>query len=99
MLGDVEAEFFTQVQQLVHGGREPEIRAPATLDALDALAKAGRLEPDVASAIAAAYRDLRTAEHRIQMTDDRQEHRLPSDPAALESLAMLDGRSGVTGWR
>jgi len=26
-----EAEFFTQVQQLVHGGREPALRAPATL--------------------------------------------------------------------
>jgi glutamine synthetase adenylyltransferase len=33
-----EAEFFTQVQQLVHGGREPALRAPATLDALAALA-------------------------------------------------------------
>jgi glutamate-ammonia-ligase adenylyltransferase len=36
-----EAEFFTQVQQLVHGGREPELRAPATLDALDALSRSG----------------------------------------------------------
>ena len=87
-----EAEFFTQVQQLVHGGREPELRAPATLDALEALAKAGRLEPDVARSIADAYRALRTAEHRIQMMEDRQEHRLPTDPAALEAVAMLDGR-------
>src|SRR4030095_7832465 len=71
-----DAEFFTQVQQLIHGGREPELRAPATLDALDALAKAARLETDVASAIADGYRALRTAEHRIQMIDDRQEHRL-----------------------
>jgi len=86
-----EAEFFTQVQQLVHGGREPELRAPATLDALDALAKAGRLEADVATAIGDAYRALRTAEHRIQMIEDRQEHRLPTDPAALEAIALLDG--------
>ena len=87
-----EAEFFTQVQQLVHGGREPELRVPATLEALPALAAAGRLEPEVATAIADAYRALRTAEHRIQMIDDRQEHRLPTDPVALEAVARLDGR-------
>ena len=86
-----EAEFFTQVQQLVHGGREMELRAPATLDALAALARAGRLEAEVAHAIGDAYRILRTAEHRIQMIDDRQEHRLPADPDALEAIARLHG--------
>ncbi|MCL6699393.1 bifunctional [glutamine synthetase] adenylyltransferase/[glutamine synthetase]-adenylyl-L-tyrosine phosphorylase [Sphingomonas sp. NSE70-1] len=86
-----EAEFFTQVQQLVHGGREPELRAPATLDALAALARTGRLEAEVAQAIGDAYRMLRTAEHRIQMIDDRQEHRLPADSEALEAVARLHG--------
>jgi glutamate-ammonia-ligase adenylyltransferase len=86
-----EAEFFTQVQQLIHGGREPELRAPATLDALEALASSGRLEADVARAIGDAYRALRTAEHRIQMIDDRQEHRVPVDPEALGAVARLGG--------
>jgi glutamate-ammonia-ligase adenylyltransferase len=90
-----EAEFFTQVQQLIHGGREAELRAPATLDALDALAKAGRIEAEVAADIGEAYRALRTAEHRIQMIDDRQDHRLPLDPNALEAIARLDGRTGA----
>lgn len=90
-----EAEFFTQVQQLVHGGREPQLRAPATLDALAALAEADRLEADVAKAIAEAYRSLRTAEHRVQMIDDRQEHRLPMDRAALEAVARLNGSETV----
>ena len=90
-----EAEFFTQVQQLVHGGREPELRAPATLDALKVLAGTGRLEADVAKSIAESYRALRTIEHRIQMIDDRQEHRLPADPVALEAVARLDGRAGA----
>ena len=86
-----EAEFFTQVQQLIHGGREPELRAPATLDALDVLAKSGRLEAEVAASIAQAYRALRTAEHRVQMIEDRQEHRLPADVAGLEAVARLSG--------
>ncbi len=89
-----EAEFFTQVQQLIHGGREPALRAPATLDALSALSAAGRLDPAVAATTATAYRALRTAEHRIQMIDDQQLHRLPVDPAALDNLAALDGRDG-----
>ncbi|HVF37857.1 MAG TPA: bifunctional [glutamine synthetase] adenylyltransferase/[glutamine synthetase]-adenylyl-L-tyrosine phosphorylase [Sphingomicrobium sp.] len=91
-----EAEFFTQVQQLIHGGREPQLRAPATLDALAALSEGGRLDKDVADNIAAAYRALRTAEHRVQMIDDKQEHRLPADPAALEAVALLDGQESAS---
>ncbi|WP_310467034.1 bifunctional [glutamine synthetase] adenylyltransferase/[glutamine synthetase]-adenylyl-L-tyrosine phosphorylase [Sphingomonas sp.] len=91
-----EAEFFTQVQQLVHGGREPALREPATLDALAALAAAGRLEPDVAKAIGDGYRRLRTVEHRVQMIDDQQTHRLPLEPDALEQVAALDGLDSST---
>jgi [glutamine synthetase] adenylyltransferase / [glutamine synthetase]-adenylyl-L-tyrosine phosphorylase len=87
-----EAEFFTQVQQLVHGGRDPSLRAASTLDALAALTAAGRLEPAIAAHIGDGYRALRTAEHRVQMIDDRQEHRLPSTGAALDQVAHLDGR-------
>lgn len=87
-----EAEFFTQVQQLVHGGREPGLRAPATLDALAVLAAAGRLDEQEAAAIGHAYRALRTAEHRVQMIDDRQEHRLPIGEA-LEAVARLGGHA------
>ena len=86
-----EAEFFTQVQQLIHGGREPGLREPATLDALAVLAREGRLEADVAEGIAAAYRRLRTVEHRVQMIADQQTHRLPVDPDDLEAAAGLDG--------
>jgi glutamate-ammonia-ligase adenylyltransferase len=86
-----EAEFFAQVQQLIHGGREPELRAPATLDALAVLARGGRLERDVADGFAAAYRRLRDTEHRLQMIADQQTHRLPVDPAELDAVARLDG--------
>lgn len=86
-----EAEFFTQVQQLIHGGRDDTLRAPATLDALAALQAAGQLEPEVAAAIGEGYRALRTAEHRIQMVADRQEHRLPESESELDNLAALSG--------
>jgi glutamate-ammonia-ligase adenylyltransferase len=86
-----EVEFFTQIHQLIHGGREPELRAPATLDALAALAKAGRIGAADAAALAEAYRLLRTVEHRLQMVDDRQTHSLPADADALDNVARLHG--------
>ena len=89
-----EIEFFAQVHQLIHGGREPVLRAPATLDALAALAGAGLISGDEAETLAQAYRLLRTIEHRLQMVEDRQTHTLPADPGALDNVARLHGLGG-----
>jgi glutamate-ammonia-ligase adenylyltransferase len=86
-----EVEFFTQIHQLIHGGRLPSIRAPATLDALAALAEAGLIPAEDAETLAHAYRMLRTVEHRLQMVDDQQTHRLPADPEPLDNVARLAG--------
>jgi glutamate-ammonia-ligase adenylyltransferase len=86
-----EVEFYAQIHQLIHGGRDAGLRAPATRDALAALAGAGWIDPGDAAALTAAYTDLRTIEHRLQMVDDRQTHSLPSDAAALENVARLHG--------
>ena len=86
-----EVEFFVQVHQLIHGGREPGLRVPATLEALAALAKAGRIGAGDAAALGAAYRLLRTIEHRLQMIDDRQTHSLPAGATELDTVARLHG--------
>ncbi|TFI58054.1 bifunctional [glutamate--ammonia ligase]-adenylyl-L-tyrosine phosphorylase/[glutamate--ammonia-ligase] adenylyltransferase [Sphingomonas parva] len=86
-----EVEFFAQIHQLIHGGREPGLRQPATLDALAALAEAGRITADDAEVMAEAYRLYRTIEHRLQMVDDRQTHSLPKDAEALDNVARLHG--------
>ena len=86
-----EVEFFAQIHQLIHAGREPRLRAPATLDALAALAEAGRVERDTADQLAGAYRLYRTIEHRLQMVDDMQTHSLPRSPDALDNVARLHG--------
>jgi [glutamine synthetase] adenylyltransferase / [glutamine synthetase]-adenylyl-L-tyrosine phosphorylase len=86
-----EVEFFTQAQQMIHGGREPGLRAPATLDALAALSAAGHLDAKLAGDLADAYRLHRTIEHRLQMIDDQQTHRLPVEPKALDAVARLYG--------
>lgn len=89
-----EVEFFIQIHQLIHGGRDPGLRAPATLEALAALAQAGQIPADDAAVLGGAYRLLRTVEHRLQMVEDRQTHSLPEDPAALDGVARLHGLSG-----
>ena len=87
-----EVEFFVQIQQMIHGGRDPLLRRPATLDAIAALEQAGHLEPDAARSLADAYRLLRTVEHRVQMVDDAKTHLLPMNAEALDNVARLDGR-------
>ena len=86
-----EVEFFAQIQQMIHGGRDRSVRMPATLDALQALHRAGRLDEADADALAQAYRLLRTIEHRVQMVDDAQTHLLPLDRQALDGVAQLHG--------
>jgi glutamate-ammonia-ligase adenylyltransferase len=86
-----EVEFFVQIQQMIHGGRDGSVREPATLDAIEVLLAAGRLEEEAARDLAEAYRSLRTIEHRVQMVEDAQTHLLPADQAALDNVAGLDG--------
>ena len=86
-----EVEFFAQIHQLIHGGREPALRTSATRDALAALAAAGRIDAGEAAALTEAYTLLRTIEHRVQMIDDRQTHALPAAGEPLDRVARLHG--------
>lgn len=86
-----ECEFFAQIHQLIHGGRDPSLRTPATVDALRALADAGHIGADEADTLINAYRLYRTFEHRLQMVDDQQTHSFPKDAAALDNVAQLHG--------
>ena len=86
-----EVEFFVHARQLVHGGRQPELRAGATLEAIAALLHAGYLDAQLAGDLAEAYRRFRTAEHRIQMVADQQTHLIPVDQPALANVAQLHG--------
>lgn len=86
-----EVEFFIHARQLVHGGRDAGLRAPATLDAIAALHAAGQLDDGLSVDLEDAYRRLRTAEHRIQMIDDQQTHLIPAGTTALDNVANLHG--------
>lgn len=93
-----DIEFAVQLLQLVHGRHDPALRAPATLDALDALAGGGYVAPDDAAALGDAYRFLRTVEHRLQLYRGQQAHTLPGARERRRHLALTMGYrdSGVT---
>jgi glutamate-ammonia-ligase adenylyltransferase len=86
-----EVEFFVQTQQLIWGGRMPALRVRATCEALDRLAITGRIDRATAATLAEDYRFLRRLEHRLQMVDDAQTHRVPDDPAGVERIALFLG--------
>jgi glutamate-ammonia-ligase adenylyltransferase len=89
-----EIEFFAQTQQLIAGGRHPELRGRATIETLAALADGGWIDAGARDELAAAYRFLREVEHRLQMVADEQTHTLPADRAALGRFARFLGFDG-----
>jgi glutamate-ammonia-ligase adenylyltransferase len=86
-----EIEFFVQTQQLVAGGRHPELRGRETLPTLDALVEGGWIGAEARADLDAAYRFLRTIEHRLQMVADDQTHSLPSDRQGVDHFAHFAG--------
>lgn len=91
-----EIEFYAQTQQLILAGRDPALRTPRTIEALYALAEAGHIPRTVADELSAAYVELRGLEHRVQMLDDEQTHRLPEDAERRAAVAALAGGSDLS---
>lgn len=91
-----ECEFYAQVHQMIFGGRDSTLRDGATMDALAALAAAGRISDADAKLLAEAYRHYRTLEHRIQMVADQQTHAIPKLAA---ERAQVAGLVGAANWR
>jgi glutamate-ammonia-ligase adenylyltransferase len=86
-----EIEFFVQTQQLIAGGRHPELRGRDTLAMLAVLAEGGWISAEACDDMAAAYEFLRRAEHRLQMVADEQTQTVPADREGTERFARFLG--------
>ena len=82
-----DIEFTVQLLQLVHGRLDHSVRVRDTLSAIDALANAGYIARHDAALFAKHYRFLRLLEHRIQLSQLRRTHLMPTSDHALRSLA------------
>jgi glutamate-ammonia-ligase adenylyltransferase len=86
-----EIEFFVQTQQLIWGGREPQLRSMFTVRAIRELTEFGLCDEKTSNKLIDSYYFLRTLEHRLQMINDEQTQTLPNDDARLRHLALFSG--------
>ncbi|MFE7890551.1 bifunctional [glutamine synthetase] adenylyltransferase/[glutamine synthetase]-adenylyl-L-tyrosine phosphorylase [Streptomyces sp. NPDC057412] len=86
-----DVEFAVQLLQLVHGRDDAALRSGTTLDALQALAAGGYVGRADAAQLDAAYRFLRSMEHRIQLHRLRRTHLVPEDDADLRRIGRSLG--------
>ncbi|MCA3245781.1 MAG: bifunctional [glutamine synthetase] adenylyltransferase/[glutamine synthetase]-adenylyl-L-tyrosine phosphorylase [Azospirillum sp.] len=86
-----EIEFYAQTQQLIWGGRDPDLRVKGTIAALHALAAKGHTPAADVAALEPAYAFLRTLEHRLQMVADEQTQTLPDAGPEWSRIAAFMG--------
>ncbi|WP_146345193.1 glutamine-synthetase adenylyltransferase [Falsiphaeobacter marinintestinus] len=91
-----EIEFFTQTRQLIAGGRDRDLRVRGTVEGLEALTAKGWVAEDVSTVLVEHYRAHRTVEHRIQMVNDAQTHKMPTTDDGIERVACLMGIDRAT---
>lgn len=82
-----DVEFTVQLLQLVHGRTDASVRQRDTISAITALRDAGYIGRAEAQTFADSYRFLRSLEHRIQLSELRRTHLMPTDPEALRCIA------------
>ncbi|MCF6321453.1 MAG: bifunctional [glutamine synthetase] adenylyltransferase/[glutamine synthetase]-adenylyl-L-tyrosine phosphorylase [Rhizobiaceae bacterium] len=86
-----EIEFFAQTQQLIAGGRIPQLRTLRTVETINALHQQGWVDANVVDELTKAYWYLRDVEHRLQMVRDEQTHTLPGDEDEFLNIALMMG--------
>ena len=93
-----EIEFFVQTQQLIFGGRRPQMRGARTLDMLRQLHADKWVSAEAVEDLSKAYAFLRRVEHRLQMVGDEQTQRLPFERADLARFAKFCGYARLEGF-
>jgi glutamate-ammonia-ligase adenylyltransferase len=89
--GIADIDFIVQYLQILHGGRNPEIRRPDIGGALKALREAGHLLEEDEAALSEAYRFLRLVENRLRIATAQPIQTFPKSPEGLEMLARRIG--------
>ena len=90
-----DIEFLVQCLQRVYGGSEPWLRSRGTLFALQKLHDKEHISGKDFQNLTNAYEFLRNLEHRLQLQQGQQRHRLSESRAELEELARSLTREGA----
>jgi glutamate-ammonia-ligase adenylyltransferase len=84
-----DVEFTVQLLQLEHGARHPEVRAPATMEALLRLRDAGVLDAESATVLGDAYRFCERARNARYLVTGQPSDALPAGPPAARIARLL----------
>ena len=87
-----DIEFLVQCLQRVYGGAEPWLRSGGTLFSLHKLHDKGHISGKEFHDLTSAYEFLRHLEHRLQLRQGQQTHRLPASEADCRGAAACHGR-------
>jgi glutamate-ammonia-ligase adenylyltransferase len=87
-----DIEFLVQCLQRVYGGAEPWLRSGGTLFSLHKLHDKGHISGKEFHDLTSAYEFLRHLEHRLQLREGQQTHRLPVSRA--DSRILLRAMEG-----
>jgi glutamate-ammonia-ligase adenylyltransferase len=82
-----DIEFTVQLLQLVHGRTDESVRQRDTVSAIAALATGSYIGRAEAAQFSQHYRWLRFVEHRIQFSQMRRTHMMPTSAAAQRAIA------------
>ncbi|MFP4233820.1 MAG: bifunctional [glutamine synthetase] adenylyltransferase/[glutamine synthetase]-adenylyl-L-tyrosine phosphorylase [Nitriliruptoraceae bacterium] len=93
-----DVEWTVQLSLQLHGGRDPGLRTPSTMAAIDLLQDAGVLEHRDATWLRDGYRFLSQLRNRLYLRRHRDVDVLPGSQLQLETLARSMGY-GRGGWQ
>lgn len=89
-----DIEFTIQLLQLVHGRFDDDLRVRPTLEAIRRLGSHGYIEEDEATRLISSYSFLRDVEHRVQLWNLQQTHRIPRNREGMERVGRSLGLMG-----
>ena len=90
-----DIEFLVQCLQRVYGGSEAWLRSRGTLFALQKLHDKEHISGKDFQNLTNAYEFLRNLEHRLQLQQGQQTHRLPQSRDEIQALARSLTREGT----
>jgi [glutamine synthetase] adenylyltransferase / [glutamine synthetase]-adenylyl-L-tyrosine phosphorylase len=90
-----DIEFSIQGLQLLNGGKMSDVRTGNTLEAIQKLSSKNILKSEEQDLYTEAYIFYRKIEHYLQLMNDTQTHRIPSEGEILYKLSNYMGFNSV----
>lgn len=89
--GLADIEWTVQLLQMQHSGQVPGLRTPRTVEALEAAAAAGLLDPDDAAVLVDGWRAVSRARNAVALVKGSGSDQLPHDSRDRAAVASILG--------